>query len=141
MFRMLTLLTARGSSYRPGNHESNLECGDLSPLCSLTTKTFGRKAATSRRTPHRTSVKGRLIHVVGQGQLAQYRASLSVTCETFLFSAKRRRMNAPAASGRLDGMLYVQHLVIEDVLDHHGRNVGAIERSVEHDGMMGDIVM
>jgi hypothetical protein len=25
----------------------NLECGDLSPLCSLTTKTFGEKAATS----------------------------------------------------------------------------------------------
>ena len=62
---------------------NNLECGDLSPLCSLTTMTCGRKAATSRRTPNYTM----LFNV---NHTTTYRYSAPVMLEPHVFRMRPR---------------------------------------------------
>ena len=58
-----------------------------------------------------------------------------------LFGLKLTGVHASAAALYADGMLEVQHLVIEKVFDGATRGVGAIEDATDHDGVMGRVVV
>ena len=50
-------------------------------------------------------------------------------------------MDAAAQAARLDGVLEVQHLVVEQVLDGVARAGGAVEDAADDDGVVGGVVM
>jgi hypothetical protein len=58
-----------------------------------------------------------------------------------LFGLKLTGVHASAAALYADGMLEVQHLVIEKVFDGATRGVGAIEDATDHDGVMCRVVV
>jgi hypothetical protein len=60
--------------------------------------------------------------------------------EPFL-GLKRRAVDATPAPAKLDRMLQVQHLVVDDVLDRVERNLGMVEDTADHNGIVSGIVM
>ena len=50
-------------------------------------------------------------------------------------------MDAAAAGFDADGMLEVEHLVVEQVLDGAARGVRAVEDAADDDGVVGGVVM
>ncbi len=50
-------------------------------------------------------------------------------------------MHATAAGFDADGMLEVQHLVVEEVLDGAAGSVGAVEDAADDDGVVGGVVV
>jgi hypothetical protein len=50
-------------------------------------------------------------------------------------------VNAAASGLHADGMLEVQHLVVEQILDGAARSVGAIEDAADHDGIVGRVIV
>ena len=57
------------------------------------------------------------------------------------FHLKRSRMHASSAAPKFDGMLEVQHLVIDDVLHRVAGNRGVVEHPADHDGIVRGVVM
>src|SRR5262245_30489127 len=64
-----------------------------------------------------------------------------ITREALLFRAKSRCVIVPPAINDLGGVLDVQHLVIEDVLDEPLRHVTRVERFADRDGVVDGVVM
>ena len=52
-----------------------------------------------------------------------------------------RRVDAAAQAARPDGMLEVQHLVVEQVLDGVARAGGTVEDAADDDGVVGGVVV
>src|SRR5438309_4535479 len=57
------------------------------------------------------------------------------------FHLKLGRMHASSAAAKFDGMLEVQHLVIDDVLHRVAGNRGVVEHPADHDGIVCGVVM
>ena len=51
------------------------------------------------------------------------------------------RVDAAAQAARLDGVLEVEHLVVEQVLDGVARAGGPVEDAADDDGIVGGVVM
>jgi hypothetical protein len=60
--------------------------------------------------------------------------------ETF-FSLKLAGVHAAAAGFDADGVLQVEHLVVEEVLDGATRGIGTIEDAADDDGVVGGVVV
>src|SRR4029078_4031378 len=58
-----------------------------------------------------------------------------------LFRLKLRRMYASASAAQFYRVLQMQHLVIDDVLNHISRNLGMIEHAAHHDGIVRRIIV
>src|SRR5580704_376439 len=67
------------------------------------------------------------------GELVEEFAGDDEVFEAFFFGAKFRGVRDEAAAGAAGGMLDVQHLVIENVLDDRLRDARAIHATVEDD--------
>ncbi|MBB5338764.1 hypothetical protein [Tunturiibacter gelidoferens] len=61
--------------------------------------------------------------------------------EEALFGLELAGVDAAAAGFDADGMLEVEHLVVEEVLDGAARGVGAVEDATDDDGVMGGVVV
>jgi hypothetical protein len=61
--------------------------------------------------------------------------------EEALFGLELAGVNAAAASFDADGMLEVEHLVVEEVFDSAARCVEAIEDAGDDDGVVGGVVV
>src|SRR2546427_3538552 len=57
------------------------------------------------------------------------------------FHLRLSRMHASSAAAKFDGMLEVQHLVIDDVLHRVAGNRGVVEHLADHDGIVCGVVM
>jgi hypothetical protein len=58
-----------------------------------------------------------------------------------LFGLKFAGVNAPASGFDADGMLQVEHLVVEQVLDGAAGSIGAVEDAAHHNGVVSGIVV
>ncbi len=58
-----------------------------------------------------------------------------------LFGLELAGVDAAAAGFDADGMLEVEHLVVEQILDGATRGVGAIEDAADDDGVVGGVVV
>jgi hypothetical protein len=61
--------------------------------------------------------------------------------EEALFGLELAGVHAAASGFDADGMLEVEHLVVEEVLDGAARGVGAIEDAGDDDGVVGGVVV
>ncbi len=61
--------------------------------------------------------------------------------EEALFGLKLAGVDAAAAGFDPDGVLEVEHLVIEEVLDGAARGVGTIEDAADDDGVVSGVVV
>jgi hypothetical protein len=61
--------------------------------------------------------------------------------EEALFGLKLAGVDAAAAGFDADGMLEVEHLVVEEVFDRTARGIGAIEDARDDDGVVGCVVV
>ena len=58
-----------------------------------------------------------------------------------LFRLKLSRVDAATSGFDADGMLEVEHLVVEQVLDGAAGSIGAVEDPADHDGIVSGIVV
>jgi hypothetical protein len=61
--------------------------------------------------------------------------------EEALFGLELAGVNAAAAGLDADGMLEVEHLVVEEILDGAARGVGTVEDAADDDGVVGGVVV
>ncbi len=61
--------------------------------------------------------------------------------EEALFGLELAGVDAAAAGFDADGMLEVEHLVVEEVFDGAARGVGAVEDAADDDGVVGGVVV
>jgi hypothetical protein len=61
--------------------------------------------------------------------------------EETLFGLELAGVNAAAAGFDADGVLEVEHLVVEEILDRAAWGVGAVEDSADDDGIVGGVVV
>jgi hypothetical protein len=61
--------------------------------------------------------------------------------EEALFGLELAGVDAAAAGFDADGVLEVEHLVVEEVLDGAARGVGAVEDAADDDGVVGGVVV
>ena len=61
--------------------------------------------------------------------------------EEALFGLELAGVDAAAASFDADGVLEVEHLVIQEILDGAAGSVGAIEDAADDDGVVGGVVV
>ena len=61
--------------------------------------------------------------------------------EEFFFGLKLWRVDAPSATAKSYGVLEMEHLVIDDVLDRRPRHAGMVEDTAHHNGVMGGIIV
>ena len=61
--------------------------------------------------------------------------------EEALFGLELAGVDAAAAGFDADGMLEVEHLVVEEILDGAARGVGAVEDAGDDDGVVGGVVV
>lgn len=61
--------------------------------------------------------------------------------EETLFGLKFAGVNAAASGLHANGMLEVQHLMIEQILDGAARSVRAVEDAADHDGIVGRVIV
>ena len=61
--------------------------------------------------------------------------------EEALFGLELAGVDAAAAGFDADGMLEVEHLVVEQVLDGAARSVGAVEDAADDDGVVRGVVV
>ncbi len=66
------------------------------------------------------------------GEMVEDFAGQGELIEAFLFGAKFRRVGNERATGAPRGMLDVQHLVIQDVLDDKLRDAGPVHAPIQH---------
>ena len=61
--------------------------------------------------------------------------------EEFFFCLEVGRVHASAAAAQPDGMLQVEHLVVDDVFQHKARDAGMIKDTADDDGIVRRVVV
>ena len=119
-----------------------LNCGEAhsrrnAALADVRPKTkLGREDAT---TVLRQDCRNVLVR--GDLEAAEVGFGLFEVREETLLGLKFAGVNAAASGLHADGMLEVQHLVVEQILNRAAWGVGPVKDAADHDGVVGRVVM